>query len=106
MKTFEEFKHNPEGANYTKPNDPDHVDDPKEWLNGSLIFARALSKLLEEGTGVVTTLVGDAYNPVGTTKNVIVFNMDGMITIEEADEVEENELLEGTIVKIVKEENV
>jgi len=50
-------------VNYTRPNDPDHVDDPKDWLNANLIFARALGQVLEEGSGVVVDIKGDARNP-------------------------------------------
>ena len=38
-----------ETPNYTKPNDPDHEDSPKDWLNSALLFTRALSFLLNSG---------------------------------------------------------
>lgn len=72
--------------NYTRPGDPDHVDKPEDWLNASMIFARALSLALEENTGVVVKLVGEMKNPAGTSNQVIVFRKGDMIYIEEADD--------------------
>ena len=69
--------------NYTKPNDPDHVDDPKEWLNSALIFGGALSSILENNTGVILEIKGDMYNPVGESKKVIVFRSDKMLHIDD-----------------------
>lgn len=86
--------------NYTRPNDPNHVDDPKDWLNASLVFARAIGNILEEGTGVVTDIVGDARNPAGFSDKVIVFKMDGAIQVEDL----LPDLPEGTICQVKKKE--
>lgn len=69
--------------NYTKPNDPDHKDDPKEWLNSALIFSGAVGTLLKANTGVVIDIKGDMFNPVGESNKVIVFNKDSMIHIDD-----------------------
>lgn len=69
--------------NYTTPNDPDHIDDPKEWLNSTLIFAKALGHLLKERQGIVVELSGDMYNPVGLSKKVIVFSDGDQLRIDD-----------------------
>lgn len=88
------------GKNYTRPNDPDHVDNPKEWLNSALIFANALGHLLDKNTGVVVEIKGDAVNPVGKSKKVVVFNMDSMIIIDDYS----GNLEEGERVSIISPE--
>ena len=45
--------------NYTNRNNPDYQDKPEDWLNSSLIFAGALSNLLQVNEGVVVELKGD-----------------------------------------------
>lgn len=85
--------------NYTRPNDPDHVDDPKDWLNANLIFARALGQVLEEGAGVVVDIEGDARNPAGFSDKVIVFKMGGKIHVDDFSE----DLPEGTICVVSQE---
>lgn len=80
-------------ANYSRPNDPDHVDQPKEWLNSALIFARTISQLMMENTGVVVELKGDMYNPVGDSKKIIVIKSGGQIGIDNFD----SDLPEGSV---------
>lgn len=82
--------------NYTRPNNPDHVDTPQDWLNGSLIFGAACHLLLEEQVGVVVDLQGDMVNPVGDSKKVIVIRHGGMIHIDDFPD----DLPEGTLCKI------
>jgi hypothetical protein len=68
--------------NYTRPNDPDYVDTPEDWLNGSLIFGRALGLIFKEGEGIVADLKGDAQFPADTeVKKVIVFKEGEMVKI-------------------------
>ena len=43
--------------------------------NGLLIFARAISMLLEPNTGIVVDLKGEMRNPSGTSDKVIVMNI-------------------------------
>ena len=83
--------------NYTRPNDPDHIDDPKDWLNSALIFGRALSLLLEPNTGIVVDLAGDAFNPAGESKKVIVINHGNMIMIDDY----KQDIPEGTFCEII-----
>jgi hypothetical protein len=84
-------------SNYTRPNDPDHVDKPEEWLNSALIFGGAVSALLEDNTGVIIDVKGEMYNPVGESSKVIIFKADKMIHIDNFDQ----DLKEGTIVKVM-----
>lgn len=68
--------------NYTRPNDPDYVDSPGDWLNGSLIFGRSLSLILKDREGIVVDLKGDAeYPPDPDVKKVIVYKEGEMISI-------------------------
>jgi hypothetical protein len=87
--------------NYTRPEDENHEDDPREWLNTALIFTRALSLLLEEKEGIVVDIQGDAYNPVGDSRKVIVFRENEMLYIEDF----EKNLVEGTLCTIIRDEN-
>ena len=82
--------------NYTKPNEPEHQDDPKDWLNSSLLFARTLSLILEPGHGIVVDVKGDVNLGEGV-KKVIVFNRDEQIVVEAFD----REMDEGTPMKVV-----
>jgi hypothetical protein len=60
--------------NYTNPHDPDYQDKPEDWLNSSLIFASALSNLLQVNEGVVVELKGDAkFQFDDSVQKVIVF---------------------------------
>lgn len=82
--------------NYTKPNEPEHQDNPKDWLNSSLLFARTLSLILEPGHGIVVDVKGDMDLGEGV-KKVIVFNRDEQIVVEAFD----REMDEGTPMKVV-----
>lgn len=82
--------------NYTKANEPEHKDDPKDWLNSSLLFARTLSLILEPGYGIVVDVKGDMDLGEGV-KKVIVFNRDEQIVVEAF----EKDIEEGTPIKIV-----
>ena len=83
-------------VNYTRPNDPNHTDQPEDWLNASLIFTQAISLLLEERTGIVVQLKGDSRNPVGKSDRVIVFRRDGQVVIDDC----QQDLPEGALVGI------
>jgi hypothetical protein len=68
--------------NYTRPNDEDYQDSPQDWLSGSLIFARALSLILEEDEGIVVDLKGDAVFPTDPeVKKVIIYKDRDMIAM-------------------------
>ena len=84
--------------NYTRPNDPTHVDKPEDWLQGSLIFGAAVGLLLEKGTGIVVDIKGDMKNPVGESGKVIVLCSDGMVHIDDFDQ----DLPEGTLCTIAQ----
>ena len=82
--------------NYTNPNNMNHEDKPEDWLNSSLIFARALSIMLNENQGIVVKLTGDMRFYEDKIDKVIVFYKEGMIKIVECVE----DFDEGTIVQI------
>jgi hypothetical protein len=82
--------------NYTKPNEPNYEDSPQDWLNSSLLFARALSLILEPGHGIVVDIKGDMDLGEGVEK-VIVFKRDKQIIIEVFD----RDLEEGTPMKVI-----
>jgi hypothetical protein len=87
--------------NYTRPNDSDHEDNPKDWLNTSLIFTRALGLILEEGEGIVVDIKGDAeFPPDDEVKKVIVFKSDQMISIAPC----EQDIEEGQWISLDPEE--
>ena len=79
--------------NYTKLNEPEHQDTPQDLLNSALIFARALSHLLEENEGVVVDVVGD-IKLTDDVKKVIVFSYKDQINISMC----EQDLLDGSFV--------
>ena len=85
--------------NYTRPNDPNHIDEPKDWLNASLIFTMAISNLLEDMTGIVVDIKGDSFNPIGYSKKVIVIKRNDQVIIDDF----QQDLPEGTICEIVDE---
>ena len=69
--------------NYTRPNASDHKDSPEDWLHGALIFARALSIVLEEGVGIVVDLKGDMMCPgQPAAKKVVVYRLNEKIHID------------------------
>ncbi|CAB4174457.1 hypothetical protein UFOVP1247_6 [uncultured Caudovirales phage] len=87
--------------NYTNANDPDHQDKPTDWLNSSLIFARAISLILREGEGIVVDIVGDVtFQLDESVKKVIVFSREGQTVVTEC----EADLEEGQFV-MVHDEN-
>lgn len=74
------------GANYTKPHEKGHQDTPEDWLGSSLVFAKALGFLLEEGTGVVVQLAGDMKTLMPGVDKVIVASVGDQIKIIECEE--------------------
>lgn len=88
--------------NYTRPNDPDHVDTPGEWLRGALIFGKALGFFLPQGHGIVVDLVGDMVDPNDPYKKVVVYHDGKMISIDRSD----SGLPDGTFVKMINEEDL
>jgi hypothetical protein len=92
--------------NYTNPETYNETQDPKNLLNATLIFARTISLLFEEGYGIVVDVVGDV-NLDDDTKKVIVYTHEGQVRIDKCEE----DLAEGTNIKMsfteeeVKNEN-
>jgi len=73
--------------NYTRPDDPDYEDQPEDWLNSSLIFARTLSLILQENECMIVYLQGDMnfFNDKSVQK-VIVYKNQGKIRVIECDD--------------------
>lgn len=90
-------------ANYTRPNDENHEDSPKDWLNSALTFARALGLILGELEGVVVDVTGD-IDLDGNPSKVIVFKKNDMVCITAADEQVEN-VPEGTRLFLIRDAN-
>lgn len=87
--------------NYTNPDDLNYEDTPYDWLNSSMIFARALSLSFEENEGIVVDLKGDMeYTPDPSIKKVIVFKSQNMVRVIKC----EDDIEEGQYV-IVHQEN-
>jgi hypothetical protein len=84
----------PLGKNYTHPDDPQHQDDPEEWLATSLIFAKALGNILQENEGIVVKLEGDMKMLWPIADRVIVCKYDDMINILNCEE----ELPDGQLI--------
>jgi hypothetical protein len=69
--------------------------NPQDLLNASLIFARALSLILEDSQGIVVDLQGGIELSSDTNK-VIVFKHEDQVHIYKC----EDDLVEGTAVRM------
>ena len=87
--------------NYTKPNDPDHIDSPEDWLNSALIFSRVISLILDDKIGVVIDLKGEMFNPIGESNKLIVYCKGGLVHVDEVME----DFDEGTFLEIKERED-
>ena len=86
--------------NYTNPEPGDMKQDVQDLLNASLIFARALGLIFQQGEGIVVDIKGDVILKEDT-KKVIVFQHNNQIHIYKCEE----DLEEGTAVNTNNEEN-
>ena len=86
--------------NYTNPEPGDMKQDVQDLLNASLIFARALGLIFQQGEGIVVDIKGDVILKEDT-KKVIVFQHNNQIHIYKCEE----DLEEGTAVNMNNEEN-
>jgi hypothetical protein len=71
--------------NYTNPEKAGQGQDPQDLLNASLIFARALGLILNDGEGIVVDIVGD-MNLGNDIKKVIVFEHNDQVHIYKCEE--------------------
>ena len=71
--------------NYTNPNSDSNEQNPKDLLNSSLIFARALGLILNESEGIVVDVVGD-IDLGEDVKKVIVFSYQDRVHIYKCEE--------------------
>jgi len=67
----------------------------QDLINASLIFARALGLILQEGEGIVVDVIGEV-NLGEEVKKIIVFKKDDQVHIYKCDE----DLEEGTAVNL------
>jgi hypothetical protein len=81
--------------NYTNPEQSGQAQNPQDLLNASLIFARALGLILNEGEGIVVDITGDVVLGDDVNK-VIVFKKDEQVHIFKFEE----DLPEGTMVSL------
>jgi hypothetical protein len=86
--------------NYTNPEKGETKQDVQDLLNASLIFARALGLIFQQGEGIVVDIKGDVILKEDT-KKVIVFQHNNQIHIYKCEE----DLEEGTAVNMNNEEN-
>jgi hypothetical protein len=86
--------------NYTNPEQGDMKQDVQDLLNASLIFARALGLIFQQGEGIVVDIKGDVILKEDT-KKVIVFQHNNQIHIYKCEE----DLEEGTAVNMNNGEN-
>jgi hypothetical protein len=86
--------------NYTNPEQSGQEQNPQDLLNASLIFARALGLILNEGEGIVVDVVGD-INLGPDVKKVIVFEYNDQVHIYKCEE----DLEEGTAVNMDSNNN-
>jgi hypothetical protein len=81
--------------NYVNPEQSGQEQNPQDLLNASLIFARALGLILNEGEGIVVDITGDVVLGDDVNK-VIVFKKDEQVHIFKFEE----DLPEGTMVSL------
>jgi hypothetical protein len=81
--------------NQTNQEQENQKQNPQDLLNASLIFARALGLILNEGEGIVVDIVGDMNLGEGINK-VIVFEHNDQVHIYKCDE----DLPEGSAVNM------
>jgi hypothetical protein len=81
--------------NYTNPEQSGQEQNPQDLLNASLIFARALGLILNEGEGIVVDINGDVILGDDVNK-VIVFKKEEQVHIFKFEE----DLPEGTAVSL------
>ena len=81
--------------NYTNPEQAGQLQNPQDLLNASLIFARALGLILNEGEGIVVDIVGE-MNLGEEVKKVIVFEHENQVHIYKCEE----DLPEGSAVSM------
>ena len=82
-------------VNYTNPEQSGQAQNPQDLLNASLIFAKALGLILNEGEGIVVDITGDVVLGDDVNK-VIVFKKDEQVHIFKFEE----DLPEGTMVSL------
>lgn len=71
-----------DNMNYTKPDDPGHVDKPEDWLAGALVFARTLSLIIPEKEAILVEPKGTALEYFGTNSGLIaVANLENQIKV-------------------------
>jgi len=85
--------------NYTNPEKAGQGQDPQDLLNASLIFARALGLILNDGEGIVVDIVGDMNLGEGI-KKVIVFEHNDQVHIYKCEE----DIPEGSAVNMKSNE--
>ena len=94
--------------NYTKPNDPGHVDSAEDWLKAALVFAQALGYTLQQGEGIVLRPKGETSEYFCKKGDLLVIaNIGSQIQILPlSDYVEDqSEFKEGMFITVSEENN-
>jgi hypothetical protein len=86
--------------NYTNPEPGETKQDVQDLLNASLIFARALGLIFQQGEGIVVDIKGDV-KLADDSKKVIVFSHNDQIHTYKC----EQDLEEGTAVSMNGDDN-
>ena len=91
-------------ANYTKPHDKEYEDKPDDYLWLTMAFGRALSRMLDEGHGILIDMKGDALKIRPEAKRVVLFNDGKMIRVVNAEE--RTDLEDGDRIMMVSKGNI
>jgi hypothetical protein len=85
--------------NHLKPNDDNYENKPEDLLFSTLVFANALSNLLDAGQGIVVESHNDMMKLNSDVKKVIVHNTGNQIMITNISE--RVDLREGDMVHMI-----
>jgi len=92
------------GKNYTKPYDENYEDQPEDYFYLAMTFSQALGEILDDGTGILLDLKGEALHIHPEAKRIIVFNDGDMVRVVDASE--RDDLNHGDWIKMIKQDNI
>lgn len=95
-------------SNYTRPNDPGHVDTAEDWLMAALLFTQALGTTIPDGEGVIIKAKGEVSGFFGPKDDfIIIANIDDQIqALPLSDYVQDqSEFEEGMWITVSSDEN-
>jgi len=89
--------------NYTQPNDPEHIDTPKDWLYSALVFSRALGLIIQDNEGIIIDLIGDMKDLYPKGEKVVVHRVGNQIKITDISD--KKDLNEGDVIMMIDKDN-